>query len=92
MAAGSWAAAPGKGARWTTTNHVDTEPPIEGRHDAKQAGGGSQPRERHGLAAEVFMINRHRKDPVRRGFRLHISAPDFFVDGASIHALDQPLP
>jgi hypothetical protein len=33
--------------------------------DAPQDGGGSQPEERHGLAAAVLRIARRRKSPVR---------------------------
>jgi hypothetical protein len=40
---------------------------LHGR-ETTQAGGGSQPEERHNLAAEVHMINRRRKNPVRRVF------------------------
>jgi hypothetical protein len=36
--------------------------------DATQDGGGSQPEERHGMAAEVHMIDRRQKNPVRRVF------------------------
>jgi hypothetical protein len=55
-----------KGARQTTPNHVDVEPPRGVKHDAKSAGGGSQTEERYGPAAEVLKINRHRNSPVRR--------------------------
>jgi hypothetical protein len=38
------------------------------RREATHAGGGSQPEERHGMAAEVHMIIRHQARPVRRVF------------------------
>jgi hypothetical protein len=38
------------------------------RLGATKDKGGSQPEERHGLAAEVHMIDRRRQDPVRRVF------------------------
>jgi hypothetical protein len=43
----------GKGARWTTTNHVDVEPHMGARHDATHIGEEPQQEEWHGLAAEV---------------------------------------
>jgi hypothetical protein len=38
------------------------------RLEATRDGGGSQPEERHGLAAEVHMTDRREKNPVRRIF------------------------
>jgi hypothetical protein len=38
------------------------------RLGATHDGGGSEQEERHGLAAEVHMIDRRRKNPVRRVF------------------------
>jgi hypothetical protein len=65
---------------------VDVEHPLGGRHDAKHAGGGSsQPEERHGLAAEVLIIDRHMKKPASTGV---VSAPGIFVDGALIHVFN----
>jgi hypothetical protein len=49
-------------ARLTTTTPVDPEPPMGGRHDVEQAGGGPQAEEWHGLAVEVLMIDRRRKN------------------------------
>jgi hypothetical protein len=46
---------------------MDDDQPCEFRapygvkHDARQAGGGSQPEERHALAAEVLNIGRRWK-------------------------------
>ena len=42
--------------------------PLGARPDVTQEGGGSQPEERHGLAAEVGRIIRRRKNPVRGVF------------------------
>jgi hypothetical protein len=39
--------------------------PVGARHAATLDGGGSQPEERHGLAAAVLRITRRRKNPVR---------------------------
>jgi hypothetical protein len=44
------------------------ESPEEGRLDVSHAGGGSQPKERHGPAAEVHRIDRRRENPIRRIF------------------------
>jgi hypothetical protein len=38
---------------------------LGGEAKATHAEGGPQPEERHGLAAEVRMIDRRRKSPVR---------------------------
>jgi hypothetical protein len=38
------------------------------RVGATHDGGGSQPEERHGLSAEVHMIDCRRKNPVRKVF------------------------
>jgi hypothetical protein len=38
------------------------------RHDAKQAGGGSQAEELYGRAAEVLVIDRLQKNPLQRAF------------------------
>jgi hypothetical protein len=48
------------------------------RLGATQAGGGSQPEVRHGLAVEVHMIDRRRKNPVRRVFGKIISVHCIF--------------
>jgi hypothetical protein len=62
------------------TSLVTTHCPLWGRHDLHvtirsgerpedtQDGGGSQPEERHGLAAEVGRISRRRKNPLRGVF------------------------
>jgi hypothetical protein len=54
------------GPRLTSNYLVDVEHPMGVRHDAKLVGGGSQPEERRGLAAEVLMIDRRRKSALRR--------------------------
>jgi hypothetical protein len=57
---------------------VSFESLQESRLEASQDGGGSQPEERHGLAAEVLMIDSRLKNPVRRVFGYIISEPDIF--------------
>jgi hypothetical protein len=47
---------------------VSLRSPLGARPDATQDGGGSQPEERHGLAAAVPRIARRRKSPVRGVF------------------------
>jgi hypothetical protein len=43
--------------------------PLRARRNVTEAGGRSQPEERHGLAAEDYIIdNRRRKNPIRRVF------------------------
>jgi hypothetical protein len=54
--------------------------------DATQDGGGSQPRERHGLAAEVHIIDRRRINPVRRVFHTR----SLLLSGDSIIVFEQP--
>jgi hypothetical protein len=58
---------------------VDVEAPGGARHhaplDEKEAGGESHPEERHGLAAEVLMIDRRQKIMVRR-VSIQISIPN----------------
>jgi hypothetical protein len=67
MAADSREAAPWTGIRWSTI-HVSLESPLGARREATHAGRGSQPKERHGVVAEVLMIDSRRKSPVRRVF------------------------
>jgi hypothetical protein len=50
---------------------------------AKQDGGGSQPEERHGVAAEVHRIHHRQKKPVRRVFELNVFKPDIFCGAAT---------
>jgi hypothetical protein len=45
--------------------------PMGARLEAAQNGGGSQPEERHDLAAEVMRIIRYRKSPVRGVFGIY---------------------
>jgi hypothetical protein len=49
------------------------------RHDATHDGGGSQPDERHGLAAALLRITRRRKSPVR-GVLEKLPYPPSFED------------
>jgi hypothetical protein len=57
----------GQGARWQPTGPVGLESPLGARRETTQAGGGSHHDEkRQGLGAEVHMIIRRQKNPVRR--------------------------
>jgi hypothetical protein len=58
-------AAPRHGARYQPTNRVGFESPLGARREATQGGGGSQPEERQGMAVEVHMLIRRRKNHVR---------------------------
>jgi hypothetical protein len=49
-------------------NPVSFASPMGARLEATDDGGGSQPEERHGMAAEVLRIIRRRKNPVRGVF------------------------
>jgi hypothetical protein len=48
-----------KGARWSSTIHLDVEPPQMGRHDTKKAGGQWQPEKRIIMAVAVLAIGCH---------------------------------
>jgi hypothetical protein len=45
-----------------------TRAPMGAGRDVTQAGGEASPEERHGMAAEVHMVDRRRINPVRRIF------------------------
>jgi hypothetical protein len=57
-----------------------------------QDGGGSQPEERHALAAEVLRIIRRRKNPVRGGLGQYSRTQHLLWRGDSIHVSEPPLP
>jgi hypothetical protein len=60
---------------------------------AKQDGGGSQPEERHGVAAGVHKVDRRRKKHGTEGFEIdNFCTQHFFRSGDSISEFDQPLP
>jgi hypothetical protein len=59
MAANNMEAMLGHGGRWQSYNLMSFESPFGARREAAHVGGGSQPEERHGLAAEVLKIDRH---------------------------------
>jgi hypothetical protein len=59
-------------------SHVRFESPLGVSLRATQDGGGSQPEERHGLAAKVHKIYRHRENPVHKVFGKLISLPNIF--------------
>jgi hypothetical protein len=73
-------------------SHVSLESPHGARREATHTLGGSQPEERHGLAAEVFMIDRRRKKPVRRSFDKYFRTQHLLRSGDSIRVFTQPLP
>jgi hypothetical protein len=50
------------------------------RLEATQDGGGTQPEERHGLAAEVLKIIRRRKSPVRGVLEKTLPYPPCFEE------------
>jgi hypothetical protein len=50
------------------------------RREAKHGGGGSQPEERHGLAAEIHRIDRQQKKHGTEGFCIVIFEPVIFVE------------
>jgi hypothetical protein len=68
LAADSREAPPRYGVRWKSTSLMSFESHLGVRRKAMHAGGGSQPEEPHGLAAEVLRIDRRRKNPVQRVF------------------------
>jgi hypothetical protein len=49
----------------TVANHASVTSPLVARLEATEDGGGSQPEERHGMAAKVLGVIRRRKNPVR---------------------------
>jgi hypothetical protein len=62
------------------------------RLGATQDGRGSQPEERHGLAADVHMIDRRRKTRYG-GFRINnFRTHNLLRSGDSISEFDRPLP
>ena len=65
LAADSWEAALGTALASSRQPCESLKSPLGARPDATQDGGGSQPEERHGLAAAVLRIARRRKSPVR---------------------------
>jgi hypothetical protein len=92
-AADSWEATLGHGVRSHSTSYVSLESPPGARREGTHAGGGSQPEERHGLAVEVFNIDRRRKTPVRRVFEQIYSYPTSFSEPRlDPRVFNQPLP
>jgi hypothetical protein len=62
-------------------------------HGATHDGGRSQPEERHGLAAEVHMIDRPRKKTGTEGFQINDFRNHHLLKSCdSINEFDQPLP
>jgi hypothetical protein len=83
-------AALGHRFRWQPANHVRLESPFGARREATQAGGGSQPEERHSLAAEVHMIVRRQKTTRFGGFsNKYYRTQHILRSGDSIRVLDQ---
>ena len=77
LAADSWEAALGTTLASSRQPCENLKSPLGARPDATQDGGGSQPEERHGLAAAVPRIARRRKSPVR-GVLGKIPVPTIF--------------
>jgi hypothetical protein len=73
-------------------NPVSSMSPLGARLEATHDGGGSQPEERHGLAAEVLRIIRLRKNPVRGVFGKYSRTQHLLWRGDSIFVSDLPLP
>jgi hypothetical protein len=71
--------------------HASFKSPMGARLEAPQNGKGSQPEERHGLAAVLKIIHR-RKNPVRVFLRKYYRTHHILRNGDSIHVLYQPLP
>jgi hypothetical protein len=65
--------------------------PLWARLEATEEEG-SQPEERHGLAAEVVRITRRRKKPVRGVFGKYSRTQKILWRGDSIHVSDLPHP
>jgi hypothetical protein len=82
LAADSWEAALARGSL-AIDSHVSFMSPLGVRLEATQDGGGSQPEERHGLAAEVMRIIRRRKKMVRGAFWKNIPVPNIFCGAAT---------
>jgi hypothetical protein len=86
LAADSREAPTRQGVRWQPTNHVRLESPLGARREATQAGGGSQPAERHGLAAEVNKAVHSRKKRRYGGFSNKYFRTHYLLrSGDSIH-------
>jgi hypothetical protein len=92
LAADSWEAALGTALASSRQPNESLRSPHGARPDATQDGGGSQPEERHGLAAAVPRITRRRKSPVRGVFRKYSRTPHLLRTGDSILVFYQPLP
>jgi hypothetical protein len=73
-------ASQGQGARWHLTNHMSLKSPLGARREATQPGGGLQPEERHGMTAEVIMIDYRQKKHVQRVFEYIFPYPTSFVE------------
>jgi hypothetical protein len=78
--ADNWEATLGHGARCNRQPCESSKFPLGARPDATQDGGGSQPGERHGLAAAVLRIARRRKNLVRGVFGKIFPYPSSFED------------
>jgi hypothetical protein len=73
-------------------SHVSFMSPLGARLEAKRDKGGSQPEERHGMAAEVLGIIRRRKKPSTEGFGKYSRTQHLLWRGDSILVSDLPLP
>jgi hypothetical protein len=73
-------------------NLASFKSPLRARLEATKDGGGSQPEERQGLAAEILRIIRGRESPVRGGFGKYSRTHYLLRNGDSIPVFYQPLP
>jgi hypothetical protein len=90
LAAGSREAALGQGA---LNKACDIRVSLGVRLGATHGGGGSQPEERHGMAADVLKIDRRRKKHGTEGFRIiNFRTLHLLRSGNSIIEFNQPLP
>ena len=78
LAADSWEAALGTTLA-SSRQPCETFKSLPGaRPEATQDGGGSQPEERHSLAAAALRITRRRRNPGTGGFWGNIPVPTIF--------------
>jgi hypothetical protein len=77
LVADSWEAALGHGAR-SLSPTVSFKSPMGARPEATRDGGGSEPKERHGLAATVLRDHPPPENPGTGGLWGHIPVPTIF--------------
>jgi hypothetical protein len=97
LAAGVWAGGRQPGSNAWRSLAVDQpcesrESPMMARREATHVGGGSQPDERHGLAAEVLRIDRRWKTRYEGFLNKYFQTRYILWSGDSIRVFNQPLP